>query len=161
MLFERLQIDIVGREIRGFDIANTGMIVAKERTAQCHSDVAGDLVLDGEHVVECTVIALRPDVKAVVSANQLRRNAYPVAGLLNTALENVCHTQRKRDSSNIDILVLEREGRCTRRHLEIGQLREHMQQCLGQAVGEVLVVAIGAHIDERQYGHRRFVNVDG
>ena len=63
--------------------------------------------------------------------------------------------ERPRDGADIDGLAPEREGRRARRHLQRVDLRQRVQQLFGQAVAEMLVVGVGAHVGERQHRERR------
>ncbi len=50
------------------------------------------------------------------------------------------HVQRARDLRDLDLLALERERRGARRHLQLRNLRQQVQQFLRDAVGEVFLV---------------------
>ena len=66
---------------------------AQQGTAQRVRHVGRDFVLYGEDVFQRTGVVLRPDVEAVVGANQLRGDAHAVVGLLHTAFEHIRHAQ--------------------------------------------------------------------
>ncbi len=72
------------------------------------------------------------------------------------------HVEPARDRRDVDVLVaLERERRGARGNAQPGDLREHVQQLLGQAVGKVLVRRVVAQVDERQHRDRRRRCVEG
>ena len=118
-------------------------------------DRGGDLVLQLEDVRDLAVVGLRPQVRTVGRPDQLGGDPERVAGFPDTALEHVVDAERLRDRRDVGVLVLERERRGPRDHPELRQLREQVQQLLGQAVGKVLLVARLAHVLERQHGDRR------
>ncbi len=93
-------------------------------------------------------------MKPVGGTDQLRRNPDPVARKLHAAFEDVRDLQRQTDVAHCGLLVLERETRRPRGHLQVRNLCQHVQQRFGQAVGEVLVVVVARHVDERQNGNR-------
>ena len=64
------------------------------------------------------------------------------------------NAERVRDEAHILVLALEGEARRSGCNLEFGDLRQHVQERLSQAVGEILVVLVAGHIDERQHGDR-------
>ena len=59
--------------------------------------------------------------------------------------------ERRCNFADIDVLVTKSEARRSRRDLQIGNLRQHVQQRLGQAIREVFVVTIGRHIGKWQH----------
>ena len=56
--------------------------------------------------------------------------------------------------ANVLVLAFERERRRTRYDLESRNSSERVDDLLGQAVAEVLVLLVAAHVLERQYGDR-------
>jgi hypothetical protein len=118
--------------------------------------VRRDLVLDREDVVELAVVGLRPQVRVGPGADQLRRDTHRVAGLAHRAFEHIGNVQRARDLRDAGLLALERERRRARRHLQLRNLREQVQQLFGDAVGKILVRLFIAHVDERQHRDRVF-----
>ena len=54
-------------------------------------DLAGDLVLDRKDIFEAAVVGVRPQVRAVGCAYQLRGDADLVAGLAHAAFKHVVH----------------------------------------------------------------------
>ncbi len=62
----------------------------------------GDLVLDGEDVVEGAVIALRPDVRAAGGVDKLRGDADAVRIPANAPLQHVPHAELPGRITDID-----------------------------------------------------------
>ena len=58
------------------------------------------------------------------------------------------------DVAQVDVLALERERRRARRDLERLEARQRVQELLGDAVGEVFLLRIVAHVDEGQHRDR-------
>ena len=90
--------------------------------------------------------------------DQLRRDPHRVARLAHRAFQHVRHVQRARDLRNARLLAFERERRGARRHLQLRNLRQQVQQFLRDAVGEVLLVLPRRHVHERQHGDAFFGN---
>jgi len=88
-------------------------------------DHLGDFVLQFEQVDEVAIESLGHDVMAGVSADQLRRDAYPVAGFANAALDDVDRAKLLSDLLDVDGLVLERERRISADHRECAPAGEH------------------------------------
>ena len=146
----RLQVQRVGFRIGLRDRGH----FAQQRHLQLRRHVGRDLVLDGEDVVQRSVPRVRPQVIPVLGPDQLGGDAHLVVGLPDRALQHVRHLQALGDLGDLQVLVLERERRCAGRHLQPGDLRQQVQQLLGDAVGEELLLRVGAHVDEREHRDR-------
>ena len=72
---------------------------------------ACDLILNLEDVIELAIVGFRPDVVAIVDANQLRRDAKGVAGLAYTTFQDVGDGKRLGDIGNGRLLAFKVEGR--------------------------------------------------
>ena len=131
---------------------------AEQRDLELLDHVGRDLVLDREDVVELAVVGLRPQVRVGAGLDQLRRDPYRVARLAHRAFQHVRHVQRARDLRDSDLLALERERRGARRHLQLRNLRQQVQQFLRDTVGEVLLVLPRRHVHEWQHGDAFFGN---
>jgi hypothetical protein len=68
-----------------------------------------DFVLDGEDVVHLTVVAFRPQVKAIARLDELRRNTKPIARLANTACKDSGDAESPADFTDVAALPLELE----------------------------------------------------
>jgi hypothetical protein len=60
----RLQEQVVGFEIVRVAAFNAGPLTRGQVDLECGDDGSGDLVLEGEDVLEVAIVALRPEVKA-------------------------------------------------------------------------------------------------
>src|SRR5690348_7847287 len=101
------------------------------------SDRFGNLALDREHVSQIAGVGLRPQMGVVARIHQLSVNPDFVRDLLNTALENMCDTERLPDVSEVPssgCLVLRHTGSAD--HLKIGNFCEVGQDFVLNPVGE-------------------------
>ena len=117
-------------------------------------DLAGDLVLDREHVVHLTVEILRPDVEAVIHADQLRGQADAISVGAHASFQHRAHVQQLADLAHVPLLVSERERRGPRGHLQALHLRQQVQDLLRDAVRQVGLVAPGGQVCEWQHRDR-------
>ena len=115
-------------------------------------DRLGDVVLNGEDVDQLAVVAFRPQVIAVLGVDELRRHAYAASRAADAAFENVRDAERFRDPADVLFLAAKGEGGRARGDLEAGDVRQQVDDLLGQSVAEVLVVRVAAHVGERQHG---------
>ena len=58
------------------------------------------------------------------------------------------------DLSDVLLLAPKRKGRGSRRHLEAGQMGQRVHNLFREAVAEILVVRVAAHIGKRQHRYR-------
>jgi hypothetical protein len=82
------QVELVGRDVVRRRPLQSPAILRREHAAELLRDQLGDLLLDGEDVLELAVEALRPHLIAVVGARQLNPDAQAVAGLAHAAVEH-------------------------------------------------------------------------
>src|SRR5204862_1920100 len=87
------------------------------------------------------------------AVDQLRRDPYPATGLAHAAFENVVDLELARDLRNVDVLALEHERRVARGDPQRGHLGEIRDDVLGDAVREVFLFRIAAHVGERENTH--------
>ena len=113
-------------------------------------DFARDLVLDGEDVSEVPVITVPPDVRVRRGVDQLGRDAHPIVDLPHTALDHVAHPELATHLRDAHRAALVDEGRVARDDRQAGDPREAGDQVLGQPIGEVLLLRIGAQVVQRQ-----------
>ena len=114
-------------------------------------DRLGDLVLHREHVGEIAVVALRPDVAAGGDVVELRRDAHAVAALAHAALDHIADAEFLGDLLHVDGLALVDERRVARDHEEPAQLGQRGDDVLADAVGEILLLRIAAHVGEGKH----------
>ena len=109
-----------------------------------------DLVLQREDVVEIAVVALGPDVIAVDAVDQLGGDAHAAAGFAHAAFQHVADLQLPRDLRDIDILALEWKAvlrAITDKRRDLGQIGDDV---FADAVAEIFLLGIAAHIGEGQ-----------
>ncbi len=132
----------------------------EQRAAQFDHDRLRDVVLHGEDVRQLAVVGLRPEMRVRRHLDQLRGDPHAIAGLADAALEQVRDAELLGDRRDVGARALEAPRRRARRHAQALDLREDVQQFLGQSVGEVLVLLVAAHVDERQHRDRRHARVE-
>jgi hypothetical protein len=116
-----------------------------------------DLVLYGEDVGEIAVVAVGPDMPASLDLDQLRGDADPVAGFAQTAFEHIANAQFAPDFFHIDRATLVDQARTAGDDEQRRIARQCGDDVLGDAIGEELLVGIGAHVLEWQHRYRGFV----
>ena len=66
--------------------------------------------------------------------------------------EDVTHAEAFADLADVDVLALERERRIAGDDEELRELREGRDDVFGDAVGEIFLLGVAAHVGEGQNG---------
>ena len=114
-----------------------------------------DLVLHRKYVGEPPVVPFRPDMAASGGVVQLSGNSNTVAGLADTALEYVAHTEFVGDLLHMDGLALADERRISSDYEEPTQLGQRGNDVLAYAVRKIFLLRVSAHVAEGKHGDCR------
>lgn len=93
-------------------------------------------------------------MKTAPRVHELDGDLEPLSRLAHASLQNGPHAQLLAHLAHIGLLTFEREGGRARDHLEPLDRCEPRDQLFGHAIGEVLVLLIGAQVHERKDGER-------
>jgi hypothetical protein len=145
------QVMVVRLDVALGGLLDDRLVGGQQGPPQRLDHLRGDLVLDGEHVVQAAVVGVGPEVVAAARIDQLRRDPDLVALLAHAALEDVGHAEPLADGAQVLLLALEGEGGGAPGDAEILDPGQHVEQLLGQALGEILVVRVHRHVDEGQH----------
>jgi hypothetical protein len=110
-----------------------------------------------EDVLEVAVEAIGPDVAAARGVDELHVDAHLHAGAAHAAFEHVAHAELPAHLLDVDALLLVGERRVARDHEQAGDLGDVGDDVFGDAVGEVFLLGIAAHVGERQHRERGLV----
>ena len=113
-----------------------------------------DLVLHGKDIGELAVPTLRPHRTAIGRIDQLGSHTNALPALPHASFEHVLDAELARDIADPRLPPFERERRGASGHLQPGKAREHVDHVLGEAVAEILLLPIAAHVHERQHRDR-------
>src|SRR5215212_7664588 len=86
--------------------------------------------------------------------DQLRGDPNAAAGLAHAALEDVTHAELAGEVANIDRLSLEGEGGVPGRYRQSRHLRQIGCDVLADAVAEIFLLGVAAHVRKRQHANR-------
>ena len=128
------------------------VLVALGRPASSNrslDDGGGDFVLNGEDIGQLAIEALRPELVAAFGIDELRRDAHAIAGRANAAFEAV-PTRNLLPISVTSRSWPRNAGRRPGNHAQTGDAREGVDDFLGDAVTEILVIPQRAQIGKRQ-----------
>ena len=88
----------------------------------------------------------------VVDVVELRRDAHAVAVLAHAAFDHIADAELVGDLLHVDGLALVDKRRVARDHEEPAQLGQRRDDVLADAVGEILLLRIAAHVGEGKHG---------
>ncbi len=126
------------------------LLLQGELQIQRRHDLLHDLILQGKDVFEGTVVALGPQMSSGGGVNQLRHNPHLIARFLYTAFQHVAHAQFFPDLLYVHCLALVGERRVAGDNEETGNAGEISGEDFGDAVAEIVLLGIVAHVVERQ-----------
>ena len=138
-------------------IGDQGFFRLAECNLQRGYNLLRDVVLNLENVREFAVVALGPEVPAARGFDELGGNANPVTGLTNTAFEGELNAEFAAYVWDTECLVLVDECRIARDDEQSGDLAEVSDDILRDAVTEVLLFGIAAHVVKGKDNDRWFV----
>ena len=150
-LLAAAHVKVVGIDVGGAAPADARGFVRREVDLERVDDGARHLVLDFEDVDQLAVIALRPEMRAAASVDELRRDAHARPGLAHASFQHMAHAEVARDAPQIDGAALVGEGRIARDHHQPRHLRQIGDQVFADAVGEVILFSVAGHVVERQH----------
>ena len=128
--------------------------VERAAAQQCRHFL-GDLVLHGEHIGRRALEFLRPLVIAAGDVDELHRDAQSPAGLAHAAFEQAADAEFASHFAQV-VCAVELERRAARGHAQPLDVRQGVDQFLGETLAEEILVARLAHVDKGQYGNRRW-----
>ena len=85
---------------------------------------------------------------AIFRVDQLGCDAHAVAGLADAALQNGFHAEFLADGAHVFIRAFKSKGGRPRGYFQGGFPGQCVEQLLGDAVAEILIFGVRAHIDE-------------
>jgi hypothetical protein len=145
------EVELVGLEVRRGAPHGEGRLTEQRRHQGAH-DRLDDLVLNLEHVGHLAVVALGPELVSGRDTHELCRDAQLRAGPPHAPLEHARDVELLADRTDVELAAAKAKRRRPRRHVHAGQRRECVDEVLGEAVAEVLVVGVAAPVHERHHG---------
>lgn len=151
---------VIGLERRGLMLSQRTLLAGRQAQRHGIDHRARHPVLQREDVRERSVVAVRPLLVAAGCLDQLHVDADLIAGATHAALDHVADAEGARGLRNVDGAVAVAEGRVARDHRQAVDLRQVGHQVFGDAVGEIELLRIVAHVLERQHQDRSRRSVD-
>src|SRR5262245_43527008 len=91
---------------------------------------------------------------SVRDAHQLHGNAQPAAGATHATFKNRIDVELLSDFAYIEVTPTKAKRGTSGNQAQSGQLRKRIDQLLGEAIAEVLLITCGAHVLEREDRNR-------
>ena len=109
-----------------------------------------NFVLNGEDVGQITIEPSGPDVPAVFPVDELARDAHPGSGLPNASFQNKPYAKLLSYLLNLYRFALVSERRVAGDNEEAGHIRQVGNNVFGDAVTEIFLFRVAAHVVEGQ-----------
>ena len=133
--------------------------IGEQGDLQSLGDLLRDIALDSEDIGQLPVVALGPEMRLRPAVDELGGDADLIAGAAHAALENRPGAKLAADLRDALAAALVADDRGPGDDAQLGDLGEPGDHLLGDAVGEPLVLGVGADVGERQ--HREATRVQG
>ncbi len=147
-----LEVEVVGERVSG---GPRHRAAAAQRRRHGGDDRLHHVVLHLEDVGELAIVAIGPDVVPALDGGQVHGEPQLRPGAPHAALEDCIDAELAPDLPDVEVAAAIAERRGARGDAQPGQPGERVDQVLGQAVAEVLVLDAGAaEIREGQHRHR-------
>ena len=156
-VFHPTQQIVVGLKILRASGNQDPSLCQGELEIQLRHDPPYDFILQTEDIAQRPVITLRPQFSAGGCIHQSSRDPYLVAGLAHTAFQYILHPQFLAHLLKRHRLALVSESGIAGDNKETGKPGEVGDQVIGDAVAEIFLLAVPAHVDEGQHGNRGLV----
>ena len=130
------------------------VLAGNELTAELAGDARRDVVLNGEDVGEIAIVALGPQLRAVVRPNQLSADSNPLSHPAHAAFQDRRHAESLCNARNWHVLAFESKRGSARNHLQARDSRQRVDDLLGHSVAEPFLVSRFAQVGEGQHRHR-------
>ena len=111
-------------------------------------------LLHRENIVDRAVVVVGPQVSVCACVDELSADSQPAARPPHAALEDVADTQFAGDGLHVLAGLLEHHRRRSGDDAEGAHLRKIGNDFVGETLGEVIVLLIGAEAPERQHCDR-------
>ena len=127
---------------------------AGQLQAESPNNVAGNLLLDREDVLHGPVEGFRPEIDAGCDIDQLRAHAQTRAGDAHTSRKHVGHLQLPAHLLHVLLDTAQPRRGVPGDYAHSPEPGERVDQLLGQAVAEVVVLRAGAEVGKRKHCNR-------
>src|SRR5262245_24660173 len=155
------QVEIEGIRVSSITVPAPPELATHEPDLEGFNDAACDVVLDLEDIHKLPVVALGPELVAIPRIDQLNGDPQSSCCLSNAALQDRTHAQALSDLARVGRQPPELEARCARCDAQTANPRQAIEQLLCEPFTEVLLIALGADVRERQHRERWDVFVIG
>ncbi len=147
----------VGIEVLGWRPVNAPPLLGQQLDLQLVDDAARDLALDGKDVGELTVVAVGPEVTAVLAVDELGGDAHARAGLADAAFQDEFDPEILAHLVHLHRLALVGKRRIARDNEQAGDFRQVGDDVLGDPIAKIFLLGVAAHVCEWQHGDGRSV----
>ena len=126
-------------------------LAAEHAASKVRRDGFGDFVLDGKYVRQLAIEALRPTVITSCDIDELHGDTELIAAFAHAALQQRAHIELPTDVAHVHTRGPELKGRRAGNDTQAIQTRQDIDQLLGQPLTQIVLIAPGAHVGERQH----------
>ncbi len=122
----------------------------------CSADVkqvSGEL--EARYIVEWSVVSLRPEMMSTGNVDKLSDYPNTVTRFANTPFNNGGNVELRADGRDVRVRAFESESRSASNHPQSPNLRESIDQFLGDPIRKVFLIRFGTHVDKGEDSNGR------
>ena len=119
------------------------------------------MILQIEDILGRAIETVRPEMGSALGLDQLPGDAHPVGRLADAPFQQIADAELAADLPDIDGAALVGKGGVAGDHKQRPETRQGRRDFLDDAVGEILLLRIGAEILERQHDDGRVSGTGG
>src|SRR5438105_350243 len=114
----------------------------------------GDFVLNGEDIGQITIKPLGPNMAAVLAPNELPSYPHTRSRLSHASFQDKSNAKLPTHLLHFHRLVFIGEGSVARDNKQSGNVGQISDDVLRNAITEILLLSVAAHVVKRQNGNR-------
>src|SRR3954466_2699455 len=123
---------------------------AQQTSAKGSDNALRDRVLDGEYIFQRAIKALRPAMKPARDFDELHGDAQIVTRLAHTSFEQCLYIQLPADLFDVAAAAAELKCRGARDDTQSLDVGQSIDELFGYTFTQIILVALRAHVSERQ-----------
>ncbi len=149
-----VQVQLVGFGVVGVPFEGCLLSFTQELHLDLSQNRQGNLILNIENILQLPVVSLRPQMIASRRFDQLRCDPQPLARFAHAAFQDMSHAELFPHQPKVLVLILKLKRRAAPGHIQVGYVAQYVDDFFGDAVAEILLPGVAAHVDERQHRDR-------
>jgi hypothetical protein len=149
-----LQVSVIRFETLVTRFRGHALLLPEQRHAQLIGDRFRDLLLQREDAPQLAIVGLGPTLTPISGLHERNADAHAIPCFPHAPFQQMRHPESAADCARILRPAFKPERRSAPDDAQLADLRERVDQLLGESIGEILLRGISASVHERQHRDR-------